>query len=303
VNYIKRFFGYVEIKTKIASLLPFILALSYAYYIFHNINVLNSLLFFISMLLFDMTTTAINNYIDSNVSGKPLEIHKFTAKIIIILMLFFAVIIGLILCYFTGIVVLVCGTLCFFVGVFYTFGPAPISRMPLGEAFSGVFMGFFIPFLVFFINAPTNYLVFYTFNNNIVQISFNIINILKLVILTIPAICGIANIMLANNICDVEADVKINRFTLPFYIGNRNALYLFSSLYYISYISVVVIAFLNILPLYVLFLIFTLIPIQKNITTFIKKQSKAETFSLSGLNLIILIVPLILIIFISGFIK
>jgi 1,4-dihydroxy-2-naphthoate octaprenyltransferase len=293
----------VEIRTKIASVLPFLLALSYVYYIFHSINALNSILFFIAMILFDMTATAINNYVDSKASNKPLEFSKRSARFIIYIMLFFATVIGLIISYYSGVVVLACGALCFLVGIFYTFGPAPISRMPLGEVFSGVFMGFFIPFLVFFINAPSNYLVFYAINNDVLQLSFNIVNLLKLAVLTIPTICCIANIMLANNICDVEQDVKINRYTLPFYIGKRNALYVFASLYYVSYLAIVIMAIANILPLYSLLIILTLIPMHNNITTFRKNQSKSDTFSLSVMNFTLLIVPLTLIIFISSFIK
>ena len=46
---------------------------------------------------------------------------------------------------------------------------------------------------------------------------------------------GIANIMLANNICDVEEDIINNRFTLPYYLGKKNAFNLFkiSILYWI----------------------------------------------------------------------
>ena len=45
------------------------------------------------------------------------------------------------------------------------------------------------------------------------------------------------NIML-NNICDVEHDTAVGRFTLAFYLKKR-ALYLFALLYYAAYLSVI----------------------------------------------------------------
>ena len=43
----------------------------------------------------------------------------------------------------TDAVVLLLGGLCFLCGVFYSFGPVSISRLPLGEVMSGLFYGFY----------------------------------------------------------------------------------------------------------------------------------------------------------------
>lgn len=292
---IKRLLNYVEIRTKFASVLPFLLGSSYAFYVYRQVNLKNTLLFFISMLFFDMATTALNNNIDIKTNGKQLQFSKKTANLIFFILLLIATLIGLILVLNTSLIVLFCGALCFAVGIFYTFGPAPISRMPLGEIFSGFFMGFFIPFLVVFINAPGDSLVYFSFNNLVLQLWFNIAGLFNLAIITVPAICGIANIMLANNICDMQEDIKLNRFTLPYYIGKRNALRLFACLYYMAFSAIIAIAVLKILPLYVLSVIFALIIVQKNISVFKKQQSKEKTFPLSVQNLIIIILPLIII--------
>lgn len=297
---VKKFLSYVEIQTKIASLFPFLIGLFYVIYAYGQLDPRNTLLFFASMLCFDMATTAINNYIDSKTHGKALDFSRKTATNIIFALLILATLFGLMLVYFTGAIVLFTGALCFAVGIFYTFGPAPISRMPLGEIFSGLFMGFFIPFLVVYINAPVNSLVYFAMDNFVLQLSFNIINLIKLTLITVPAICGIANIMLANNICDVEEDVKVNRFTLPYYIGKENALNLFAGLYYFSYAAIIAIAALRILPFYVLFVLVTFIIIQKNILKFRKLQSKEATFALSVQNLVILLSTLIIVMVIAG---
>ena len=292
---IQRFLNYVEIRTKIASLLPFLLGLSYVLYTYKQVDIRNTLLFFISMLCFDMATTALNNYIDVKANGKILEFSQKTAKQILYFLLILAILLGLALVFYTGVIVLVLGALCFGVGIFYTFGPVPISRMPLGEIFSGLFMGLFIPFLVVFINAPEDSLIYVTFTNWLLQVSFNILDLLKLGVVTIPAITGIANIMLANNICDLDEDVKVNRFTLPYYTGVKNALNIFAALYYLGFAAIIIMVVFGMLPIYGLIAIVGLIPIYQNISKFRKQQSKTITFPLSVQNLVISLVPVIII--------
>lgn len=296
---VQRFLNYVEIRTKIASLLPFLLGLSYVLYTYKQVDIRNTLLFFISMLCFDMATTALNNYIDVKANGKKLEFSQKNAKKILCLLLFLATLWGLTLVFYTGIIVLVLGALCFGVGVFYTFGPLPISRMPLGEVFSGLFMGLFIPFLVVFINAPEASLIYITFTNWILEVSFNILDLLRLGVVTVPAITGIANIMLANNICDLDEDVSVNRFTLPYYTGVENALSIFAALYYLGFAAIIIMVVFGILPIYGLIAIVGLIPIYQNISKFRKQQSKTITFPLSVQNLVISLVPVIIMLMIG----
>jgi 1,4-dihydroxy-2-naphthoate octaprenyltransferase len=297
---IQRFLNYVEIRTKIASLLPFLLGLTYVLYTYKQVDIRNTLLFFTSMLSFDMATTALNNYIDVKANGKKLEFSQKTAKLILYFLLFLATLLGLALVFYTGVIVLVLGALCFGVGIFYTFGPLPISRLPLGEIFSGLFMGLFIPFLVVFINAPEASLIHLTFTNWLLQVSFNILGLLKLGVVTIPAITGIANIMLANNICDLDEDVKVNRFTLPYYTGVKNAMNIFAALYYLGFAAIIIMVVFGILPIYGLIAIVGLIPIHKNISKFRIQQSKTRTFPLSVQNLVISLVPIIIILTIGA---
>jgi len=284
----------VEIKTKIASVLPFLLGVFYTLYAYERIDAGNTLLFLASMLLFDMATTALNNYIDTKTNRKPLQFTKAAAKLILYVLLISAAAAGLALALRTGLVVLICGALCFAIGIFYTFGPAPISRMPLGEVFSGVFMGFFIPLLVVLINAPEHSLIYLSFNGAVIQIWLDAAGLAKLGVVTAPAVCGVANIMLANNICDVEADVRVDRFTLPFYIGGETSLRLFAALYYASFGAVVAAAAFRVLPPYVLaaFLVFPVV--RKNITVFRKHPSKEKTFPLSVQNFVVMMLPLII---------
>ena len=148
----KSFFDLVEIRTKLASLFPFLIAVLFTNSYFHSFHLGKTLFFFFGMLAFDMATTAINNYMDfrkahseeykyqENVIGKD-QLSERTVVLIIFALIGFAAIVGLTLAVQTGWLLLVMGCACCFIGVFYTFGPIPLSRMPLGEVFSGVTMG------------------------------------------------------------------------------------------------------------------------------------------------------------------
>lgn len=292
---LKRFFGYVEIKTKAASLLPFVLALLYALRRYQSFKPVYTAIFFAAMLTFDMFVTALNNYIDARSEGCALPFSKRVSKRVLIILFALAMVVSLILAYHEGLVFLACGGLCFLIGIFYTFGPAPISRMPLGEVFSGVFMGFFIPFLTVYINAPARSLVWYELDAPVLQVGLNVKNLLDLAVLSAPAMLCIANIMLANNICDVEKDVRVGRYTLPYYLGGKKALRLFALLYYAAYAAVAASAVFGILPLYALVAAAGLPAVIKNIRTFRARPSKRETFPLSVRNFLIVMLPLVLV--------
>jgi 1,4-dihydroxy-2-naphthoate octaprenyltransferase len=99
---------------------------------------------------------------------------------------------------------------------------------------------------------------------------------------------GIANIMLANNICDMEDDLENRRYTLPIYIGREMALVLFKALYFIAGLSVILGLVLKTIPITGILFFITLIPVYKNIKAFEQKQSKAETFGLAVKNFTIM---------------
>ena len=155
----------VELRTKIASVIPFVVGLLYSIWAFGNFNVVNMVLFFIGMVCFDMATTVMNNLMDyvkaknetyrqeENIIGTSSLTVK-QATMIFGGLVGVATLIGIILVVRTNIILLFVGMLCFVIGIFYTFGPIPISRMPLGEVLSGVTMGFGIFWIVIFLNAP-----------------------------------------------------------------------------------------------------------------------------------------------------
>lgn len=294
------FLKLVEIQTKVASMIPFLIGTMYTLWHFNNFNSRNFLFMLISLLAFDMATTAINNYIDYKKAQKKhgygYESHNAivsynmkegTVISVIMTLLTTATLFGVLLFLNTNIVILILGAMSFAVGVLYSFGPLPISRMPLGEIFSGVFMGFVIMFISIYIHVFDQNIVSLAYRNSMIGININIIEIIYILLLSIPAINGIANIMLANNICDIEDDIENKRYTLPVYIGRENALKVFKSLYCISFVSLIILAVLRAVPVISLFSLLTIIPVSKNIKIFYNRQTKKDTFVLSVKNFIL----------------
>lgn len=296
---IRKFFKLVEIQTKAASMIPFLLGTVYALFRFQEFQVGHFVLMLLSLLSFDMATTAINNYYDfrkaSKKHGYGYEVHNAIVKYkmnpgavfaIIIILLSIAIGAGIALFLETGLLILLLGGLSFAVGILYSFGPIPISRMPLGEIFSGLFMGFVIMFISAYIHVGEK-LASLTLENGTVLLQVQLVEVILIFLVSIPAILGIANIMLANNICDLEEDIENKRYTLPVYIGRNHALRLFRILYYAAYADILVLLFLGVSPFLLVLALLTLIPVCKNIRKFSEMPTKQFTFALSVQNFVL----------------
>ena len=285
------FLKLVEIQTKVASVIPLLLGTAYALYHYNKFDVINFLLFFCSLILIDMTTTALNNYFDwkraNKRHGYNFEMHNSIEKYqlrertvvaTIIVMLLLAIVIGILIVIRTNLVVLAVGALSFLIGICYSFGPLPISRTPLGEAFSGFFMGFVILFLAVYIHVYDGGVLDYTIAGSDILLHIGMLDMISIFLVSLPLLFGIANIMLANNICDVEDDVENGRHTLPVYIGRKKSIVLFNALYYASYADILFLILVGVLPVLSLFALLTLIPVYKGLRLFNSIQSKKDTF-------------------------
>lgn len=293
------FLELVEIKTKLASLFPFLLGILYCLYFFESFNALNTVLFFGAMLLFDMATTAVNNTMDyvkaknleyrdrENILGRAgLPVRKVAG--LIVAMVATAALIGIVLTVRTNLVLLLIGALCFAIGISYTFGPFPISRMPLGEVMSGFTMGFGIFFIAVFINVPDRTLALLEVRWPEFVAAGNITSILTVILQSLPLVFTIANIMLANNICDYETDISNHRYTLVYYIGKPLAVRLYGRLYYAAFAAATLAVLLRMAPVWMLgiWILFPLV--HRNIQRFQAKQEKATTFNLALKNLMLI---------------
>ena len=298
----KAFLKLVEIQTKLASQLPLLLGTGYVLYSFDTFKVLNFLFMFLSLLTFDMATTAINNYYDYKKSIKTTgfgyekhnaivnySMNENHVKTIIIVLLLIASIFGILLYMNTNLVVLLLGIGSFAAGILYSFGPIPISRTPFGELLSGGIMGFIIPFLAIYIHLYNSNIITLTYVGGMMHLGVDIPFMIRVILLTIAPMVCIANIMLANNICDMEDDLTNKRYTLPLFIGKKRALTLYKGLYYIAYGSILILLIIKGLPPISWVSLITILPIKKNIDKFYQEQQKSTTFILAVKNLAILV--------------
>ena len=283
------FLNYVEIKTKITSTLTFLLTIAFLLSQGKTIDWPITILFFGGMFFFDLTTTAINNYIDSKDNGEVLGFGRKTSLLIIYVLFGISSCLGLLLAYHTDLVIFLVGGICFLCGILYTYGPLPISRMPFGEVFSGFFYGVLIPFILMYINLPKETFLSYSLSLKTISLSVQVIPLLTLLLFSIVPFALTANIMLANNICDLKKDIAVKRYTLPYYIG-KNSLFLFAGLYYLTYLSMILMVLFKILSPVVLISLITIFPVQRNIRSFFKKQEKETTFNISIINYILIMV-------------
>lgn len=275
---IKIFFELVEIKAKTASVLPFLIGLCYSYYHYGQIHLGYVAIYFIAMFIFNMAVDILDNYNDfknatdvhdykekTNVIGRE-NLSLVMIRWMIISMILFSASLGIWLASQVGWPLLWMGLYCYLVGIFYSSGPRPLSSLPLGEFFSGFTMGMMIALITVYLNA-----------SDIFQ--WQAQELLNIAVIALPNTMWIANLMLANNICDLEEDQNNNRYTLVHYLGKPKALKLFVLLNAIALISIGASVLLKIAPVTVL-LSYLIVPfIWKQTNIFLQKQEKLVTFS------------------------
>lgn len=280
----KIFAELVELKAKSASIFPFALGMLYSWYHYQQLSLSNMLLFFISMVIFNMAVDILDNYMDfhratdvhdykeeTNIIGR----EKLSVPLIRNLIIGFILVsslLGLYLAYRTSWIVLWLGIFSFAVGIFYSAGPKPLSTLPVGEIASGFTMGTIIPIICIYLNVSS-------------QVNFNFSFLWPILLFTLPSVCAIANLMLANNTCDLEEDRLNNRHTLVHYIGEKNALRLFKTLVIIAFLTTTLNVALKIVPWTLLFIWLIFPKIWKNTQRYSIKPNKLETFPLAIQNL------------------
>ncbi|WP_204122594.1 UbiA family prenyltransferase [Lacticaseibacillus mingshuiensis] len=295
---IRAFWELVEGPTKLASILPFCVGTLFAAVVSGQVNWVNSTLFFIAMLLFDMTTTAINNWMDYrkakddqyrqtvNVIGRR-QLPIALVRAVIWGMLAVSTALSLVLVWRTDWLLLLAGGACFVVGIFYTFGPLPLSRMPLGELFSGVVMGLGIPGIAAYVTARTTPFLQLTFAWPNLALAGDWPALVALAFVCVTPMATIANVMLANNMSDLAEDTANKRMTLPMYLGPANSRLLYTLLAYGGYAAVALAVAVGLLPWPTLVALVTLPWAMRNTNRFRHRQDKRLTFKTSLYNLLL----------------
>lgn len=293
------FFDLVEIRTKTASILPYLVGTLYAVYKFNKFDPVNAILMLVSLLCIDLATTALNNLLENMTEHSVFryagrKYSKASTKRLISSLVIIAVITGGYLGSRTGPITWTIGILAFFIGVTYSMGPLPIQRTPFAELISGLVMGFGIVFLACHIHLGGEPFQAFIFGDRF-TLDINYKQLGAIFLLALPLMGAIANVMLANNISDMEADLKDRRYTLPVSIGKNDALFIFNLTYLATGAAIVLAVILNQLPLTALLMVFIYGLVMRNARHFSQAPNKKITFPLAVLNLNLIGLGLVLV--------
>ena len=185
----------------------------------------------VASILIQAATNLFNEYYDfkrgldteeSVGIGGGIVRHGMTPRLIMNLalgMYAIALIIGIYICAASSWWLAAVGLVCMLVGYLYTGGPLPISYTPFGELFSGLFMGFLIILIAFFIQTG--------------DVSSTAI------LIAIPSGILVGLINLSNNLRDHDGDKAHGRKTMPVVMGRKNALTFMAIMFSFSYLWLV----------------------------------------------------------------
>lgn len=294
----KIFAELIELKAKTASIFPFLLGLAYSLYHYQSVNLSALAIYFVAMFMFNCFVDIWDNYNDyhkavdkddyqknTNIIGRE-NLSMGLIKSLLAFFFFGSLILGIIVALMTGWAVFWLGLLCYAVGVFYAGGPKPLSSLPLGELLSGLTMGYVIFLICLYINSSQNFV-------------WSFANLATTFLIALPNTLLIANLMLANNTCDLEEDEANHRYTIVHYIGKKAALIWWTTALILAFVAIVVAVILGLLsPIMLLILLIAPLMI-KFARPYLQKQVKKETFISSVKILMVFQLVQVLLFFVS----
>lgn len=214
----------------------------------------------IASLLIQAATNMFNEYYDYargldteesvGIGGAIVRNGVSPKTVLVLAFLLYAIsaVLGLYIAASTSWWLLAVGGIGMLVGYFYTGGPYPIAYTPLGELFSGLFMGFLIVIVAFYIQTET-----------ITSTA---------VMLAVPSTLLVAAIMMANNIRDMVGDKKSGRRTLAILAGRPAAVTIFMWFFILSYAWIILLVLLGVVTPWALLVLLSVVKPFKVILTF-----------------------------------
>lgn len=261
----------IEFRTSIAIVLSCFLGSFYSLYATGQFRLDLFLIMVIIAVLLDGAATVFNNYFDYKKAKEkdsylynvhnPIVYHKLDPKFALLtgaLLVILSSFLGLYLLLKTSWLLLLVGGASILTAYLYSGGPYPISYTPLGELTSGFFEGFIVFNTAFFINSGA--------------VS------LQSVMVSLLVTFSISNIMLANNLCDVEEDLKNGRKTLPIVIGVDRGIHLLYSSHFAMIFLGLYYVVIGYMPLTSLGVVLTLPFMVRHLNTFSANMTKAQGF-------------------------
>ncbi len=232
---------------------------------------INFLLFFAMLLasmLIQAATNMFNEYYDYKLGldnensvgiGGTIVRHGVAPRTIMAIALSFygiALLLGIYICAMSSWWLAAVGLVCMLIGYLYTGGPYPIAYSPFGELVSGIVMGMGIVLIAFFIQTNTV--------------------TLEAVLLSVPSMILVGAIMLSNNIRDIVGDTEGGRKTMAILVGRRNAVYILSLFFIVSYLWVVGLVIIEDITYWALIVLLSILKPIKAIEIFRAKKEPLE---------------------------
>ena len=229
------FYNLSEIFIAPLNLIWFIFAGAITYQNFHYVDLINIVLCFIDVFLFDLAVNIADDYFDykngkdehfltvTNTIGR-MHLSLPAVKKLMITMYILSAIPGIFLVMRTGWQVLLLGIIGYFFGIFYTAGPKPFNATGFCELIVSVMISIFIIEVGVYIGsynyAPFTWKVLLTTFLKCFPITF-------LFFAT----------QLANNTCDLREDLINGRRTLASYLGKDRSIKLLKILTILGFIT------------------------------------------------------------------
>ena len=232
---------------------------------------INFLLFFAMLLasmLIQAATNMFNEYYDYKLGldnensvgiGGTIVRHGVAPGTIMAIALSFygiALLLGIYICAMSSWWLAAVGLVCMLIGYLYTGGPYPIAYSPFGELVSGIVMGMGIVLIAFFIQTNTV--------------------TLEAVLLSVPSMILVGAIMLSNNIRDIVGDTEGGRKTMAILVGRRNAVYILSLFFIVSYLWVAGLVIIEDITYWALIVLLSILKPIKAIEIFRAKKEPLE---------------------------
>ena len=238
------------------------------------------LIYTVIILLFHVAVNIFNNYMDyknasdahdykvaSNIIGRDQLSLPLVWKYFVVFMSL-ATVLGLFLAWRTSWLILIPGTLGFYIGLSYSAGPWPLNSLPIAESVTSLASGYFVPLVSAFVMVFPSGQTFTWRTGG------------ELLLVCIPTVLMMFNNLLANNTCDLEEDIVNGRRTLVFYLRQPRAVKLLQSFFLVTIISLPFLVWLQLAPWPVLLLVGLAPFLWRNMTPYFKQQDKRQTFPL-----------------------
>lgn len=207
-----------------ASIFPVLLAISITIAQGFAIAIITSIVLLLISICMQSAVNALNDYFDCVKGTDSLDdnleasdsvllsksINPKCALYLAITLVICALLLGIYCIIIAGFIPLAIAAIGILAIALYSGGKTPISYLPIGELVSGLVMGMLITLASYIVLTKS--------------IDWMVL------VWSIPEVIGIALIMMTNNTCDIEKDIKANRRTLPTILGRPRARDLYRTL-------------------------------------------------------------------------